>query len=88
MTRGSVLWAPQVLMAGSLGSLRGEVPGALLDVLGFWPRWLDCMSVGRHVGAGEIQVLVQCLVQLFCSAKASLKTKRNCALTLFLFEFV
>lgn len=59
VTRGSVLWAPQVLMAGSLGSLRGEVPGALLDVLGFWPRWLDCMSVGRHVGAGEIQVLVR-----------------------------
>ena len=46
------------------------------------------MSVGRCVGAGEFQVLVQCLAQLFFSAKDSLKTKSTSGLTLFLLEFV
>lgn len=52
-TRGSVLWAPEVPMPGSIESLYWEAPaarpgrGSGWDALGFRPPWLVCTSVGR-----------------------------------------
>lgn len=57
------------------GSLSRQVPAALPGeggrggVSGSWPHLLDCMSVGRQVGAGEFWALVQCLVQLIPGAE-------------------